>query len=174
MALALIKTALLSFSSSYSTGGCPSGARQWCPPPSSQLFHHNFKVFLRKQCPGDYLSGCRGEGPGFIWALRTAFGRELWPGGVCSSCLPGFGAVAVRKCYCRCTALRLFPMRHSYHITFSMPVPKRRRFSVSSFTSCCLNLNFFSTFPTSEVVESRAFYTARWSSSDVIVYCESF
>lgn len=76
VALPLIEVSLLSFSSSYGTGGCPSGASQWCPPPSIQLLHHNFKVFLRKQCPGDHQSGCR-EGSGFIWALRLAFSREL-------------------------------------------------------------------------------------------------
>jgi len=50
VALPLIKTALLPFSSSYGTGGCPSEAYLWCPPPSSQLLHHNFNVFLRKVC----------------------------------------------------------------------------------------------------------------------------
>lgn len=178
VALPLIKAALLSFSSSYGTGECPSGASQWCPPPSSQLLHHNFEVFLRKRCPGDYQSGCRGEGHGFIWALRPAFSRELWSGGVCGSCLPGYGAVAVGKRYCRYTPgchrtlLRSFPMRHSSHITFSMTVPKKRGFSISSFTSWCLI--FFFPFPTSEVVESTVFYTAQWLSSDVTVHCESF
>lgn len=119
VALPLIKEALLSFSSAYGTGGCPSGVSQWCPPPSS----HSFKAFLKKQCPGDYQSGCREEGLGFIWALRPAFSRELWPGGVCGFCLPGYGAVSGGKRYCRCTPgchrtlLRLFPMRHSPHLT---------------------------------------------------------
>lgn len=99
--LLLVKAFLFSFSSSYGIWGCPSGASQWCPPPSTQLLHHNFKV-LRKQCPGDYQSGC-GGGLDLHWSLKPAFRRELWPGDICSSCLPMYGAIAVGKHYCRCT-----------------------------------------------------------------------
>lgn len=127
MALTLKKPAALSFSSSYGRGGWASGASQWCPLPSSKLLHCSFKAIWGKQCPGDFQRSCR-EGSGFIWALRPVFCREPWPGGACSSCLPGYGAV-VGKCYCRYTPvchktlLRLFPVRHSCHVTFSMPVP---------------------------------------------------
>lgn len=86
--LPLIKIPLLSFSSFYGTGGCPRGASQWCPTLSSQLLHHSLKVILRKEWPCDYQSGCR-EGPGFIWALRPVFGKELWSGSIHSSCVPG-------------------------------------------------------------------------------------